>query len=257
MRTSRLAAAGLLLVSVIAASPAQTRAEDSLQAVFRDISDVTSLWGKHLAYLPAQEAVAPAPADFGVQFGPGIPPELQAVFNSDLSFVKSIRGSGASNLHRQVFGAVNGQDYISFFTTRVKKLNAGDDCRTYVTSYVSRVDRDAMQACGGYLKETQIGRIDTIFHEARHAAPEAANGYWRHATCPTPFYANYLEGLPACDTSAVGSYGIARIMLKNIEKYCVNCTDKVRMDAALYSDDDFRRIIDKASRQLLADDLPE
>jgi hypothetical protein len=257
MSAPRFAAAGLLLASFVAVSPVQSRAENSLQAVFRDISNAASSWGKRFVYLAASGAMAPAPADFGIHFDPKIPPELRALVNSDLSFVRSIRGSGASNLHRQVFGAVNGQDYISFFAARVKKLNVGDDCRTYVTSYVSGKDRAAMQICGGYLQEAQIGRIDTIFHEARHAAPEAANGYWRHTACPTPFYAKYLEGMPACDASPVGSYGIARIMLKNIEKYCVNCTDKSRLDAALYSDDDIQRIIDKPSRRLLADDLPE
>ena len=38
-------------------------------------------------------------------------------------------------------------------------------------------------------------------------------------------------------------------------KFCTNCTDKVRMDAGLYADDQFGRIIDEGARQQMINDL--
>jgi hypothetical protein len=53
-----------------------------------------------------------------------------------------------------------------------------------------------------------------------------------------------LAGEPACDITPFGSYGSSMIMLKNVQKFCTNCTDKVKMDAGLYADDQFKRLID-------------
>ena len=44
-------------------------------------------------------------------------------------------------------------------------------------------------------------------------------------------------------------------MLKNISKYCSNCNDKVKMDAALYADDQLGRIIDAGAKQQMKDDF--
>ena len=104
-----------------------------------------------------------------------------------------------------------------------------------------------------------------VFHEARHT--ETMNGNWPHATCPTPFLdaegkdkrsiwtGATLAGEPACDRTPLGSYGSSTIMLKNIQKYCDNCSDKVKMDAGLYADDQFGRIISDSARRQMQDDL--
>jgi hypothetical protein len=43
-------------------------------------------------------------------------------------------------------------------------------------------------------------------------------------------------------------------MLKNIEKRCTNCAEKVRLDAGIYADNQLGRIIDEDARQeMLAD----
>ena len=110
----------------------------------------------------------------------------------------------------------------------------------------------------------QIARMMVVYHESRHT--ETQNGNWPHATCPTPFLDKdgkdmvsiwtgaTLAGEPACDVTPFGSYGSSMIMLKNISKFCSNCTDKVKMDAGIYADDQFKRVIDpKAIAEITAD----
>jgi hypothetical protein len=104
-----------------------------------------------------------------------------------------------------------------------------------------------------------------VFHEARHT--EISHGFWSHATCPTPYLGDdgkeiksiwtgaTLAGEPACDKTPLGSYGSSTLMLKNIQKFCTNCTDKVRMDAGIYADDQFKRIIDPEAKQAMRDDI--
>jgi cyclophilin family peptidyl-prolyl cis-trans isomerase len=53
----------------------------------------------------------------------------------------------------------------------------------------------------------------------------------------------------------MGSYGSSMIMLKNISKYCTNCSDKVKLDAGIYADDQFKRIIDEKAIQDIMSDL--
>ena len=104
-----------------------------------------------------------------------------------------------------------------------------------------------------------------VFHEARHT--EDDNGNWMHATCPTPFVDDQgreirsiwtgavLAGEPACDDNAYGSYASSMIMLKNISKFCTNCTEKVQMDAGLYADDQLKRVTNPSAAQAIRQDL--
>ena len=104
-----------------------------------------------------------------------------------------------------------------------------------------------------------------VFHEARHT--ESSHGNWPHASCPTPFLdaqgkdmksiwtGAKLAGEPACDKTPLGSYGSSTIMLKNIQKFCSSCTDKVKMDAGLYADDQMGRITDAKAKKQMQDDL--
>jgi hypothetical protein len=64
-----------------------------------------------------------------------------------------------------------------------------------------------------------------------------------------------LAGQAGCDRVAVGSYGLTVVMNKNIEKSCTSCTEKVRMDAGLYADDQFKRITNPQAAQQLTNDL--
>ena len=63
-----------------------------------------------------------------------------------------------------------------------------------------------------------------------------------------------LEGQPACDSTAFGSYGSSTILLKNVAKFCSNCTDKVKMDADMYATDQLGRIDDaQVKASMIAD----
>jgi hypothetical protein len=44
-------------------------------------------------------------------------------------------------------------------------------------------------------------------------------------------------------------------MLKNIQNHCTSCTDKVRMDAGLYADDQVQRVTDATARRRMAEDF--
>ncbi|MEK7383387.1 MAG: hypothetical protein AAB262_08885 [Elusimicrobiota bacterium] len=120
---------------------------------------------------------------------------------------------------------------------------------------------------GGYTTYSmpQICRVVIGFHEARHT--EVANNFWRHALCPTPFKDEngqdvrslvsglLMAGQDACDESPIGSYGVEAILFKNIEKHCSSCSGKVRMDAGLYGDDVYKRIVGTAAVKALRGDL--
>ena len=63
-----------------------------------------------------------------------------------------------------------------------------------------------------------------------------------------------LAGQPACDETPLGSYGSSTILLKNIQKFCTNCGEKVQMDAGIYADDQLGRITNPdAKKQMLED----
>ncbi len=64
-----------------------------------------------------------------------------------------------------------------------------------------------------------------------------------------------LEGKPACDITAFGSYGSATIFLKNIAKNCSNCSEKVKADADLYGNDQLGRITDPQSKKNMISDF--
>ena len=88
-----------------------------------------------------------------------------------------------------------------------------------------------------------------------------------HDTCPRPFLdANgkdmtsiwtgaKLEGQPACDSTYQGSYGSSTIMLKNVAKFCTNCSDKVKMDADIYANDQLGRIDRPNVKKAMQDDF--
>ena len=111
----------------------------------------------------------------------------------------------------------------------------------------------------------QVARVSVTYHEARHS--ETQNGNWSHATCPTPFKdANgndmksiwtgaLLQGQPACDVTAFGSYGSATILLKNIAMNCSNCNSKVKADADIFGNDQINRIIDANSKAAMKADF--
>lgn len=201
-------------------------------------------------------------------FDEDVPQTLRTQVGTDLALVRAIEGGSASDLHQGIFGPVDGAGYMDFFKSRIKSIGL-DDCgnpiaiacvkaffypnKMWFTENYSRYDHPA------------VGRLLVIFHEARHT--EWDNRNWPHARCPSPFKDEngedmrsifsgaLLQGQPACDVTPVGSYGSSLIMLKNIAKHCSNCTDKLKMDAELYADDQLGRIIAPKAKKAILDDL--
>lgn len=208
---------------------------------------------------------------WGYEFGKEVPEKVRTQVSTDLQLVETFIGNTKSELHNEIFGNLDGQAYLDWFKKRVTRIGlhtcGGGGAskpvacvipslgasKIWLTKYYTEADRPTMS------------KVSTLFHEARHT--EVENGTWSHAQCPTPFkdengkdYISKLtgaklEGQFACDTTPYGSYGSALILLKNISKFCTNCTEKVRMDAGIYSDASLDRFIDQDAKKALKDDL--
>jgi len=238
-------------------------------------ADIGAVLSKSRSYaVPAPEAgpvPSATPANFP-SFSRKVPRKLRRQILEDIAFIQAVEGSGATPLHKKIFGPapVNGRIYLNFFTSRVKSITVGD-CGGGPSAIACVLEEAPKQMMlgAGYIEFNcpQIARLDTLFHEARHT--ETRHDGWPHAFCPTPFKdeqgndvrglfsGKLMAGLDACDSTPFGSYGFSLIMLKNIQKFCVNCTEKVRMDAGFYGDDNFKRMIGKKTVKALKEDIYE
>jgi len=197
-----------------------------------------------------------------------VPADIKAQMVNDLGFMDTIQGEKTSALHQQIFGQVQGPNYTKFFESRVTHIGM-DSCGggKAVACVIPFYGSSKMWLTENFIKfsHPQISRMMVVFHEARHT--EVKNNNFPHATCPVPFKdadgtdmksiwtGATLAGEPACDRTPFGSYGSSMIMLKNIQKFCTNCTDKVKMDAGIYADDQFKRVIDQNAIQAIRKDL--
>jgi hypothetical protein len=204
----------------------------------------------------------------GLVFDADVPAAIQAQMRADMAFMGTIKGGAGTPLHQKIFGSVDGATYVNFFETRVSGIGM-DDCGSAkaVACVIPFQDPSKMWLTQNFIKfdHPQISRMMIVFHEARHT--ESRNGNWPHATCPTPFLdANgkdmvsiwtgaTLAGEPACDVTPLGSYGSSTILLKNVQKFCTNCTQKVKDDAGLYADDQMGRITDDGAKQEMQSDF--
>lgn len=205
---------------------------------------------------------------FGYTFDRNVPDNIKQQTIADLAFINSLTGSTASPLHKQIYGAVDGPTYTKFFETRVTQIGmnscgGGNAVACVIPFYGS----SKIWFTQNYVKfsHPQVSKMMIVFHEARHT--EVNNSNWSHATCPSPFLdadgkemrsiwtGAQLADEPACDITPLGSYGSSSIMLKNISKFCTNCSEKVKMDAGIYADDQFKRVIDEDAKKQMRDDV--
>lgn len=187
---------------------------------------------------------------------------------SDMTFMRNLRGQGATPIFRDVFGGIYGGDTFSrFFDARINKIDA-DECdggTAMVACVIYNLSPRIIWLTDNYAKFNmpQIFRISVLLHESRHGEYD----YRYHATCPIPFRDSNgkdvvsifsgikLEGRAACDTSATASYGVQVEFLKNTQLNCSNCNEKVILDAELYGDDGLKRIIDPSEYSKLRNDI--
>ena len=206
---------------------------------------------------------------FAYSFDNDVPPTIREQITQDMAFMAGLAGGAASDLHKEIFApSIDGNSYRNFFESRVTAVGMnGCGSAKAVACVIPFMDSSKIWLTQNYVKfsHPQIAKMMVIFHEARHT--EDAHGNWSHATCPRPFVdadgkeiksiwtGSTLAGEAACDSTAYGSYASSMILLKNISKFCTNCTDKVKMDAGIYADDQFKRVIDRASVQAIKKDL--
>ena len=209
---------------------------------------------------------------FAFSFDRSVSPETQAQITSDLKIAFSAEGKAASPLHRQIFGEIKGSDYEKYFSDRIHKISAmdcggGKGVVACVAPGFFGYGADIMYITKNYLTYDmpQVTRISVVYHEARHT--EGKHGFWPHVNCPKPFLDDQgdpvksiisgvdLSGLPACDKTAMGSYGSATIMLLNLAKSCTSCTEKLKTDAEMYGLDQLKRIVDKQALELIRADI--
>ncbi len=190
-----------------------------------------------------------------LKFDKNVPANIQTQMLEDLAFIGQIQGNGQTKFHQEIFAQVDGPTYKTFFETRIFEVGM-NACGggSAVACVMPFFNPNKMWLTKNFtdFSHPQVARSMVVFHEARHS--ESKNGNWAHDNCPTPFLDEAgkdktsiwtgarLEGQPACDSSYKGSYGSSTVMLKNIAKFCANCSEKVRMDADIYAMDQLGRI---------------
>ena len=201
-----------------------------------------------------------------LDFDSDVPAEIQTQMQNDLLFMNGIKGSNQTAMHQQIFGEMSGDSYKQFFESRIQSVGLDDCGGNAVACVIPYKDSNKMWLTPSFIKfsHPQIARLMIVYHESRHS--ERRNRNWPHDKCPTPFLDDKgqdmisiwtgakLEGQPACDATAYGSYGSSTILLKNVSKFCTNCSDKVKLDADIYATDQLGRIDDpKVTQSMLAD----
>ena len=196
-----------------------------------------------------------------------VPADIKKQMVEDLAFITTVQGTQTSPLHQTIFGKMAGATYKQWFDSRVLSVGMSDCGSQFAVACVSPFfDNTKIWLTQNFIKfsHPQIARLMVVLHEARHT--ENQNGNWGHATCPVPFKdakgndmksiwtGSTLAGQPACDVTPKGSYGSSTILLKNVSRFCESCTDKVKLDAGIYADDQLGRISSaKAKQDMIAD----
>src|SRR6185503_15573477 len=63
---------------------------------------------------------------FAYTFDNDVPANIKQQMQQDLQFVTTLQGNGASAMHQQIFGNVDGATYSKFFSTRVTAIGLND-----------------------------------------------------------------------------------------------------------------------------------
>jgi hypothetical protein len=195
-----------------------------------------------------------------MQFDANVSADLKFQVLGDFQFLQTIQSAKASPLHQEIFGRVDGENYLKWFDARVFQFGV-DTCGGAGSVACQKSEfKHKIFVTNNYitLGYPQIARLMTVFHEARHTEDE--NNNWPHALCSL-FYGyrsiwtgGRLNWHYACDRTVYGSYGSASIMVHNVAQFCTNCSEKVKADAKIYADDQIHRITKKAAQnQIRAD----
>jgi len=205
-----------------------------------------------------------------LRFSSSIEAQNQGQILEDLDLLGRLTGSGGTPLFQEIFGSpFLGTALLNFFTQRISSFDA-NSCgggAGLVGCVRPLVASDVMWLTPSYfsLGLPQIYRLSVLFHESRHT--EMIQMFWPHVKCPRPFQGPTgkdivgilsgveLAGLPACDSTAYGAYAVQAELLKNTELFCQNCSEKIKMDAHLFGEDNLHRIVDPEALKKLRHDV--
>ena len=196
-----------------------------------------------------------------LQFDSNITEQLRTQVLDDFQLMQGVTSTKESPIHQEIFGKIDGTNYLNWFQSRVKffgynNCGGGGAVACVKPQYLNKIWVTANYTG---IDHPQIARLMTLYHEARHT--EMNNDNWPHAKCPSDFpyrsiwTGKKLAGGYACDSTVYGSYASASVLLNNISKYCDSCSEKVKEDAKIYSDDQVKRVIDPASIAKLKQDF--
>lgn len=201
-----------------------------------------------------------------LKFDNAVPTDIKDQMLADLKVMSELQGSKQSPMHRQIYKQLAGEQYKNFFESHILSVGMSSCGGGMAVACVQPFSGKKMWLTQNFVKfsHPQIARLMVVYHEARHT--EFENGSWAHDTCPEPFLDDSgnekksiwtgapLAGEPACDSTAMGSYGSTTILLKNLAQHCDNCSEKVKMDADLYAMDQLGRIsVPQVKKDMLAD----
>lgn len=203
-----------------------------------------------------------------LQFDYDVPANIRKQITDDLALTESFQGNSASEIYRQIFESkfVDGKGLVFFFNNHVEEVGM-DSCGGGPSVAACVMSSPKMWLTQNFVKNNipQLYRISIIYHEARHTETYSWN--WSHAQCPIPYRDENgkdivgiisgakMEGQAACDNTVLGSYGLQAVLLKNVEKHCDNCNEKLKQDGQLFGDDTIKRISNLRERERLRQDL--
>lgn len=201
-----------------------------------------------------------------LKYDKNVAPAVKKQMEEDLLFVETVKSSKTSPLFQQIYGSMEGRPLADWIFSRVKAVGY-EERNDGAVAFVMIFQPTKMWLTQNFVKfqHPQISRLMIVYHEARHT--EVKNGNWRHASCPTPFKNEngedmksiwtglLLEGEAACDSTPFGSYGSSTILLKNIAMNCETCSEKVKMDADIYAQDQLGRITNPVAKEAMLKDF--
>jgi hypothetical protein len=196
-----------------------------------------------------------------------VPSAIRKQTQQDFAVMATFAGDTASTLHQEIFGQLTGDAYVRFFLKRVNRIGYGDCGDPHIVACMNGQYENRMMLTPTYASSAipLMGRLSVLMHESRHGEPE--NNNWPHMRCPSPFLdkngndvKSTWTGAPiasefACDFESHGSYGISAIFLRNVEKNCKNCSEKLKLDAGLYAQENLTRVIRASENELIENDL--
>lgn len=199
--------------------------------------------------------------ELDLKFDSNVSSSLKKQVGEDFDLMNSMGSFQQSPLHEEIFGKIDGSNYLQWFQSRVKFFGFSNCGGPSAVACVNGKYKNKIFVTSNYTGRShpQIARLMTLYHEARHT--EFENNMWPHAKCPSNFpyrsiwTGKKLAGNHACDSTVYGSYASASVLLNNISKFCQNCSDKVKQDAKIYSDDQVKRVVDQAAVDRIKQDF--